>query len=164
LPGRKASGSVQRRAKPLHQRCCIPAKYFDAGGCDPLRDSLSAKLPVIKFDLIADRPAEQSDFSDSREAGEIARCSAYQRLPDMTSNHAIAYPVTLTAAEGTVLITCDDLPEFYSIGCDEQEALAEAPDRLAIALRMYRQDGRRFPKPSEGQPGQTLVFVRSLTR
>jgi predicted RNase H-like HicB family nuclease len=82
----------------------------------------------------------------------------------MPSPHAIAYPVTLTIAEGTVLVTCEDLPEFHSIGSNEEEAMANAPHRLATTLRMYRQDGRRFPKPSECLPGQHLVPVRSIGR
>ncbi|HEY0198400.1 MAG TPA: hypothetical protein VGC19_07650 [Rhodanobacter sp.] len=70
----------------------------------------------------------------------------------------------MTTAEGTVLVTCEDLPEFHCIGSNEDEAMANAADRLATALRMYRQDGRRFPKPSERRPGQHLVLVRSISR
>lgn len=48
---------------------------------------------------------------------------------------------------GSVLVTCADIPEFASVGDDIEEALINAVDGLETALEIYIQERRRWPTP-----------------
>lgn len=72
------------------------------------------------------------------------------------------YPVKLTRADGVVMVTCPDLPEFSSVGDTDDEALREAVDGLETTLQMYMQDRRDIPTPSERKRGQRLVDLPPL--
>ena len=72
------------------------------------------------------------------------------------------YPVKLVSADGVVLVTCPDLPEFSSVGDTESEALIEAVDGIETTLQMYMQDRRAIPAPSERKRGQRLVDLPPL--
>jgi antitoxin HicB len=72
------------------------------------------------------------------------------------------YRISLTPDDnGTLLITCPDLPEVTSFGEDETDALLRARDAIeeAIAARIaHRKD---IPQPSNG--GGSRVFLPALT-
>ena len=75
----------------------------------------------------------------------------------------LAYPLTLKADEGTILVTSPDFPELTSFGRDRDEAVARAVGALeeAIAARMHE----RFdlPAPSRGGYGAAYAALPSLT-
>lgn len=73
------------------------------------------------------------------------------------------YPIKLTHADGVVMVTCPDLPEFASVGDTPDEALREAVDGIETALQMYMQDRRAIPAPSAPKRGQRLVALPPLT-
>lgn len=57
---------------------------------------------------------------------------------------------------GSVLVTCADIPEFASVGDDLEEALINAVDGLETALEIYIQERRKWPLPKghEGSPNK----------
>lgn len=63
------------------------------------------------------------------------------------------YQVKLTYDGTEYLVTCDDLPEFATVGDTEEEALREAVDGIETTLQAYIQDRRPIPAPSKGKRG-----------
>lgn len=72
------------------------------------------------------------------------------------------YPVKLTHADGVVMVTCPDLPEFATVGDTEDEALANAIDGIETTLQAYMQDRRDIPEPSPRKRGQHMVALPAL--
>jgi antitoxin HicB len=60
----------------------------------------------------------------------------------------VTYFVNLTPDDGTLLVTCPDLPEVTTFGADEDEAMARARDAIEEALAARISDGREIPKPT----------------
>jgi antitoxin HicB len=60
------------------------------------------------------------------------------------------YTVTLTPDDnGTLFVTCSDLPEVTTFGDDEEDAMAHAADAIEEALRRGSPAARIFPlRPS----------------
>jgi len=73
------------------------------------------------------------------------------------------YPVKLTHADGVVMVTCHDLPEFASVGDTVEEALANAVEGIETTLQVYMQDRREIPEPSAAKRGQRRVALPALT-
>lgn len=70
-----------------------------------------------------------------------------------------AFPVEVTPDDnGTLLVTCPDVPEMVTFGDTEAEALAHAADALVAILDTYVEDGRAIPLPS-APPGLPLVSL-----
>ena len=64
---------------------------------------------------------------------------------------------------GAVLVTCPDVPEFASVGDDQDEALLNAVDGLETALEIYIQDRRPWPQPSRApEAGEPTVTLHAL--
>lgn len=60
----------------------------------------------------------------------------------------LGYPIMLTPDDnGTLLVTCPDLPEVTTFGEDEADALRHAKDAIEEALAARIADGRDIPKP-----------------
>lgn len=72
------------------------------------------------------------------------------------------YPVKLTHADGVVMATCPDFPEFASVGGTLDEALREAVDGIETTLQLYMQERRDIPAPSALKRGQRLVALPPL--
>jgi antitoxin HicB len=65
------------------------------------------------------------------------------------------YPLVLEPDDnGTLLVTCPDLPEVTSFGDDRDDALRHAADALeeALAARIAHQDDIPSPSASRGRP------------
>ena len=77
----------------------------------------------------------------------------------------LAYPVEFTPDEnGTLLVTCPDLPEVTTFGEDHDDALARALDAIEEALAARIADREDIPEPSVGKhmaglPTQTAIKV-----
>lgn len=75
----------------------------------------------------------------------------------------LSYPITLTPdSNGSYLVGFPDLPEANSIGDDEEEALLNAADALAVALEIYFDERRPVPVPSKPVKGQGSVSLPAL--
>lgn len=72
------------------------------------------------------------------------------------------YPVTLTADDGTVLVTFADVPEAITFGVDEDEALLQAIDALETALSFYVDARKPLPVASVPTAGQKTVRPSAL--
>jgi antitoxin HicB len=60
----------------------------------------------------------------------------------------LSYAVKLTPDDnGTLLVTCPDLPEVTTFGVDETNAIAHARDALEEAIAARIADGREIPDP-----------------
>ncbi len=60
----------------------------------------------------------------------------------------LGYPLILTPDDnGTLLVTCPDLPEVTTFGEDEADALRHARDAIEEALAARIADGREIPQP-----------------
>jgi predicted RNase H-like HicB family nuclease len=58
------------------------------------------------------------------------------------------YAVQLaTRYDGLIIATFPDLPGVSALGCDDEEALAEARRELDAALQAYAADGEEAPEP-----------------
>ncbi len=73
------------------------------------------------------------------------------------------YPVTLHHEDGSVWISCDDVPELNSAGDNVDEALLDAIDGLESALSLYVDQRRPIPPASPVKPGQLVVCLPALT-
>jgi antitoxin HicB len=77
------------------------------------------------------------------------------------------YTVTLTADDnGTILVTCPDLPEVTTFGEDEEDAVGRAADAIeeALAARIARREN--IPAPSavpRGSPKLGRRYIRGLS-
>lgn len=67
------------------------------------------------------------------------------------------YPVTLTADNGSVLVTFVDVPEAITFGSDTQEALQNAVDALETGLSFYVDARKPLPIPSTPAPQQRTI-------
>lgn len=75
----------------------------------------------------------------------------------------LSYPITLTPdSNGAYLVGFPDLPEANSVGDDEDEALLNAADALAVALEIYFDERRPVPMPSKPAKGQASVSLPAL--
>lgn len=69
----------------------------------------------------------------------------------------IAYPITLTPDDnGTLFVTCPDLPEVKSFGDDHADALSHAADAVAEAIAARLHAFEDIPRPSVASPSVTL--------
>ncbi|MEX1061121.1 MAG: type II toxin-antitoxin system HicB family antitoxin [Methyloceanibacter sp.] len=60
----------------------------------------------------------------------------------------LGYPLILTPDDnGTLLVTCPDLPEVTTFGEDEADALRHARDAIEEALAARIAHGREIPQP-----------------
>jgi antitoxin HicB len=69
------------------------------------------------------------------------------------------YPIVLESDDnGTLLVTCPDLPEVASFGDDREDALRHAADALeeALAARIARHEDIPCPSPARGRPVPVL--------
>jgi antitoxin HicB len=69
------------------------------------------------------------------------------------------YPVSLEPDEnGTLLVTCPDLPELTTWGEDEGDSLQRASDAIeeALAARIAHRDDIPEPSPARGRPVPNL--------
>lgn len=72
-----------------------------------------------------------------------------------------AYPVELTQDDnGTLLVTCPDLPEVTTFGEDYADAMARARDAVEEALAARIADRQDIPLPS---PGADMVALPTQT-
>ncbi len=70
------------------------------------------------------------------------------------------YPVVLEpASNGTIAVTFPDVPEAHTVGNDEAQAMARAPDALETALAIYVDQGRDLPRPGRPRKGRSLVAL-----
>ena len=72
------------------------------------------------------------------------------------------YPVTLTPDDGSVLVTCADVPEAITFGADEDEALLNAIDALETGLSFYIDARQPLPVASQPSIGQKTVRPSAL--
>ncbi len=63
------------------------------------------------------------------------------------------------ASNGTVVATFPDVPEAHTVGNDEAQALARAPDALETALAIYVAERRDLPRPGRPRKGQRAVTL-----
>ncbi|MDE7064033.1 MAG: type II toxin-antitoxin system HicB family antitoxin [Desulfovibrionaceae bacterium] len=64
---------------------------------------------------------------------------------------------------GTLMVTCPDLPEVATFGDDREDALLRAADALEEALAARMAARRDIPVPTE-QPGMESVSLSAQTR
>ena len=74
----------------------------------------------------------------------------------------LAYPITLTNDDGTILVTSPDFPELTTFGEDRTEALARAVDALEEAIASRVHDREDIPLPSMGQTYAVLPTLTSV--
>lgn len=70
------------------------------------------------------------------------------------------YPVILTPDDnGTLLVTCPDLPEVTTYGEDQTDALQRAADAIeeALAARIAHRDEIPSPSPAQGRLAVSLA-------
>ena len=72
------------------------------------------------------------------------------------------YPVTLTADDGSILVSFADVPEVLTFGVDEGDALSRAVDALETGLSFYIDNRQPLPRPSQPAPGQAVVRPSAL--
>jgi antitoxin HicB len=71
----------------------------------------------------------------------------------------LAYPIELTSDDnGTLLVTCPDLPEVTSFGEDEADALLRAVGAIEEALATRIGDRENIPQPSPAAGGPVAVL------
>lgn len=63
------------------------------------------------------------------------------------------------ASNGTVVATFPGVPEAHTVGNDEAQALARAPDALETALAIYVDERRDLPRPARPRKGQRAVTL-----
>ncbi len=62
-------------------------------------------------------------------------------------------------SNGTVVATFPDVPEAHTVGNDEAQAQARAPDALETALAIYVDERRDLPRPARPRKGQRAVTL-----
>lgn len=71
----------------------------------------------------------------------------------------LGYPIELTPDDnGTLLVTCPDLPEVTSFAQDVAEAPLRAKDAIEEALAHRIADGEEIPVPSPARGRETAVL------
>jgi antitoxin HicB len=71
----------------------------------------------------------------------------------------VDYPLVIEPDDnGTLLVTCPDLPEVTTFGDDEEDALLHAGDAIeeALAARMDRRENVPSPSPLRGRKAAAL--------
>jgi antitoxin HicB len=74
----------------------------------------------------------------------------------------VNYPITLTPDDnGTLLVSCPDLPEVVTFGEDREEALQRAADAIeeALAARIAHREEIPAPSPARGRPRAVLPLL-----
>ena len=74
----------------------------------------------------------------------------------------LAYPITLTEDDGTILATSPDFPELTTFGEDREEAVARAVHAIEEAIAARVHDRRDIPRPSQGLTYATLPTLTSV--
>jgi len=76
----------------------------------------------------------------------------------------LSYRIELVPDDnGTLLVTCPDLPIVASFGENEREAIAHAVDAIETALASMIDDGEDIRRPSEGAgPHVVLPMLTTL--
>jgi antitoxin HicB len=75
----------------------------------------------------------------------------------------VDYPVLFTPDDnGTILVTCPDLPEVTTFGEDEDDALQRAVDAIEEALAARIADRKDIPAPSPAR-GRPVAALPALT-
>ena len=71
------------------------------------------------------------------------------------------YPALFTTDPevGGYMVTFRDLPEAYTQGDDETDAMSMGEEILGLVLEDYVLDGRPIPEPSAAEPGERLISV-----
>ena len=75
------------------------------------------------------------------------------------------YPLVLTPDDnGTLLVTCPDLPEVTTFGEDRDEALQRAADAIeeALAARIAHREDIPGPSQANGRPHASLPFLTAV--
>lgn len=73
------------------------------------------------------------------------------------------YPVIIHPEQGSVWISCPDVPEMASAGDTLEEALFDAVDAMESALSLYVDRKVAIPLPTRAVAGQTVVRLPALT-
>ena len=74
----------------------------------------------------------------------------------------LAYPITLTDDDGTILATSPDFPEISTFGDDRDDALVRSVDALEEAIAALVHDTKAIPLPSLGQTYAALPTLTSV--
>ena len=72
------------------------------------------------------------------------------------------YSVRMEPDDGTVLVTCPDIPSVVTYGDDEPAALYHAIDAITVALDSLMEQGAEIPAPSPAE-GHPIIRLPSLT-
>ncbi len=73
------------------------------------------------------------------------------------------YPVIVHQEQGSVWISCPDVPEMASAGDTLEEAMFDAVDAMESALSLYVDRKVAIPLPALALAGQPLVRLPALT-
>ena len=71
----------------------------------------------------------------------------------------LSYPATISPDEGDYLVTFRDLPNVFSSGESEQEAIFNAQEVLDLLLQEMHTDNHDIPQPSKQKPSDIMVPV-----
>ena len=73
------------------------------------------------------------------------------------------YPVVVHLEDGSVWVSCPDVPEMACAGDTSEEALFDAVDALESALSFYVDKKMAIPLPATPTEGQPVVRLPALT-
>ncbi|MCM8913313.1 type II toxin-antitoxin system HicB family antitoxin [Pseudomonas inefficax] len=73
------------------------------------------------------------------------------------------YPVVVHREDGSVWVSCPDVPEMACAGDTSEEALFDAVDALESALSFYVDQKKAIPLPATPTEGQPVVRLPALT-
>ncbi|WNN40804.1 type II toxin-antitoxin system HicB family antitoxin [Pseudomonas inefficax] len=73
------------------------------------------------------------------------------------------YPVVVHLEDGSVWVSCPDVPEMACAGDTSEEALFDAVDALESALSFYVDQKKAIPLPATPTEGQPVVRLPALT-
>ncbi|AHD16069.1 hypothetical protein C163_20770 [Pseudomonas sp. FGI182] len=73
------------------------------------------------------------------------------------------YPVVVHLEDGSVWVSCPDVPEMACAGDTSEEALFDAVDALESALSFYVDQKIAIPLPATPTEGQPVVRLPALT-
>jgi antitoxin HicB len=84
-------------------------------------------------------------------------------MMDRVWRATVNYPVLFTPDDnGTILVTCPDLPEVTTFGEGEDDALRRAADAVKEGLAARIADWKDIPAPSPAQ-GRPVAALPALT-
>lgn len=69
------------------------------------------------------------------------------------------YPARFSHDDDGITVSFPDLPEAWTSGATEFEALREAADCLATAITSRMREGDDIPEPSPAKRGQRLIAL-----